>query len=77
MKDFLGTVTGICLILLSIWLVISNIIFWGKIEAGISNCAIIFVCFIINLLTYFDCTKKFMFKEIIKRKTKNENEELD
>lgn len=77
MKDFLGTVTGLCLILLSIWLVISNIIFWGKIEAGISNCCIIFACFIINLLTYFDCTKKFMFKEIIKRKTKNENEELD
>lgn len=77
MKDFLGTVTGLCLIFLSIWLVISNIIFWGKIEAGISNCCIIVACFIINLLTYFDCTKKFMFKEIIKRKTNNENEELD
>lgn len=77
MKDFLGTVTGLCLILLSIWLVISNIIFWGKIEAGLCNCGIIFACFIINLLIYFDCTKKFMFKEIIKRKIDNENEELD
>jgi hypothetical protein len=76
MKDFLGTVTGLCLILLSIWLVISNIIFWGKIEAGLSNCCVIVACFIINLLTYFKCTQKFMFKELFTIKN-DDDEELD
>lgn len=76
MKSFFNTVTGLCFILVGIWLVISSIIFWGKIEHGISNCCVIFVCFVINLLTYFDCTKKFMFKELFKINN-NDNEELD
>lgn len=76
MKDFLNTVTGLCFVLLTIWLVISNIIFWGEIEAGISNCCVIVACFVINLLTYFNCTKKFMFKELFKI-NKYDDEELD
>jgi hypothetical protein len=76
MKGFLNTVTGLCFVLLSIWLVISNIIFWGEIEAGISNCGVIVACFIINLLTYFKCTQKFMFKELFKINN-DDDEELD
>ena len=76
MKGFLNTVSGLCFVLLTIWLVISNIIFWGKIDAGISNCCVIVACFVINLLVYFNCTKKFMFKELFKI-NKDENEELD
>lgn len=76
MKGFLNTVAGLCFVLLSIWLVISNIIFWGKIDAGISNCCVIFACLIINILTYFKCTQKFMFKELFKINN-DDDEELD
>jgi hypothetical protein len=76
MKGFLNTVAGLCFVLLSIWLVISNIIFWGKIEAGLSNCCVIVACFIINLLTYFKRTQKFMFKELFTI-INDDDEELD
>ena len=70
------TVCGVTLIVIGVWLVLSNIILFGTADQIINNCCIIGVCLLVDVLTLLP-TKSFMFKEIIKRKIENEDEELD
>jgi hypothetical protein len=73
---YLRTVCGVIMIIIDIWFLISNIVLFGTTEQLINNCCIICACIIVNVLAVLP-TKSFMFKEIIKRKIDNENEELD
>lgn len=73
---YLRTVCGVIMIIIGIWLLVSNIILFGTTEQLINNCCIICVCILVDVLAVLP-TKSFMFKEIIKRKIDNENEELD
>lgn len=73
---YLRTVCGLTMIAISIWLLVSNIMLFGTTAQVINNCCIICACVLVEVLTVLP-TKSFMFKEIIKRKTKDENEELD
>ena len=74
--DYWRTVCGVIMIVISVWFLISNIIFFGTTAQIINNCCIICSCLLVNVLTLLP-TKSFMFKEIIKRKTNNDDEELD
>ena len=75
-SDYWRTVCGVIMIIIGVWFLIANIVLFGTTAQIINNYGIVGSCLLVNVLTVLP-TRSFMFKEIIKRKIENEDEELD